>query len=87
LCDDGLETAIVTATALSSPSAERDAYRTVPLTLLRAGELVVIGVVVLIAGDEPLQPLSSAFVEDVARGIYDSGDVRTVYFQRSEACP
>ncbi|HEY6562469.1 MAG TPA: protein kinase [Polyangiaceae bacterium] len=87
LCDDDVETVIVTATSLSSPSAERNDYRTVLLTLLRTGELVVIGVVALFTGDEPLELLSSAFVEEVARGIYDSGDVRTVYFQRSSAYP
>jgi hypothetical protein len=59
---------------------EGSAYRSLPLITTGNGELVVVGIAALVPGDAALEPLRASFVEEVARGIYDAGDVRTVYF-------
>ena len=47
---------------------------------MRNGEPMVLGAVALVRDHEPLRPLSDALLHRIARGIYDSGDVKTVYF-------
>jgi hypothetical protein len=42
--------------------------------------VVIVGAVALAPGLEPLEPLEAAYLEAVALGIYDAGDVQTVYF-------
>ncbi len=65
---------------VSLAGREGSAYRSLPLITSGNGELVVVGIVALVQGVMPLEPLRGSFVEEVARGIYDAGDVRTVYF-------
>jgi GAF domain-containing protein len=55
-------------------------YGYVLLTLQRAGQFVIVGAVALAPGPEPLEPIDALYLEEVARGIYDAGDVQTVYF-------
>jgi hypothetical protein len=55
-------------------------YSYVLLTLQRAGQFVIVGAVALAPSAEPLEPIDAAYLEEVARGIYDAGDVQTVYF-------
>jgi Protein kinase domain/AAA ATPase domain len=43
--------------------------------------IVIVGAVALVPGSEPTEPVDRTFLEEVARGIYDAGDVRTLYFQ------
>jgi hypothetical protein len=57
------------------------AYRAVLLTLPRPEKLVIVGAVALVPGIEPIAPIDQAYLEEVTRGIYDAGDVQTVYFE------
>jgi hypothetical protein len=65
---------------VSLTAAQGSAYRSLPLITFGNGDIVVVGVVALVQGEAPLEPLRASFLEEVARGIYDAGDVRTVYF-------
>jgi hypothetical protein len=65
---------------VSLTAVQGRAYRSLPLITSGNGELVVVGIVALLQGEAPLEPLRASFLEEVTRGIYDAGDVRTVYF-------
>jgi hypothetical protein len=41
--------------------------------------VVVAGAVALVAGDEPIKRVDFGFLVEVARGLYQSGDVKTMY--------
>ncbi|HKU40676.1 MAG TPA: AAA family ATPase, partial [Polyangiales bacterium] len=47
------------------------------------GELVVVGALALVRGAAPLATPEASLLESIARAIYDSGDVKTVYFDAS----
>jgi hypothetical protein len=53
------------------------------LTLQRSQKLVIVGAVALAPGRTPLEPIEAAYLEAVALGIYEAGDVQTVYFAAS----
>ena len=57
------------------------AYNSLLLTLARSGNVVIVGAVALVPGADPIAPIDCAYLEEVARGIYDAGDVQTVYFE------
>jgi hypothetical protein len=54
------------------------AYRSVLLTTLKGNELVGVGAIALVRGDEPLAAVPHAVIEEVARSLFDAGDLRTV---------
>ncbi|HKP61037.1 MAG TPA: protein kinase [Polyangiales bacterium] len=56
-------------------------YSYVLLTLQRPENLVIVGAIALVPGAEPTIPIDCTYLEEVARGIYDAGDVQTVYFE------
>ncbi len=68
---------------LSTWSAVVQNYRSLFLTIVRGDDILVVGAVALVAGDEPIQPVSYEYLTEVARAIYYSGDVQTVYFGAS----
>jgi hypothetical protein len=76
---DWLESS-TTVMARSSPSADLRAtgYEIQFLLVRQDEDLVVVGAVALVPGDEPLQTIEFAFLEEVARGIHSAGDVCTV---------
>ncbi|HMJ14868.1 MAG TPA: hypothetical protein VK524_25825, partial [Polyangiaceae bacterium] len=56
-------------------------YRALPLITGRNQELVVVGIVALVQEGEALVPVNPLFLQEIARNLYDSGDVRTAYLQ------
>lgn len=62
-------------------------YRSLFLLVPRGGELVAVGAVALVAGEEGIRPVDFALLEEIARGMYDAGDVQTVYFEARATIP
>ncbi len=72
-----------TSTTVHARSSGADGLRTTGyeiqfLLVRQAEDLVVVGAVALVPGDEPLHSVEFAFLEEVARGIHNAGDVCTV---------
>jgi hypothetical protein len=72
-----------TSTTVMARSSSTDGLRTTGyeiqfLLVRQAEDLVVVGAVALVPGDEPMQSVEFAFLEEVARGIHNAGDVCTV---------
>jgi hypothetical protein len=65
---------------LTGLSGEVRKYHSLFLILPRADSTVVVGAVALVAGDVPIQHASDDFLLEIARNIYDAGDVQTVFF-------
>lgn len=59
-------------------------YSYVLLTLQRRGGPLIVGAVALAPGSEPLESIERTYLEEVARGIYDAGDMQTVQLERVE---
>jgi len=92
-CDEKGETAIIEAaepagmqTVIAKddlpsipPSAISKSFSSVFLVIPREGQLVAVGAVALIPGEEPLTGVDFAVLEEIARGIYDAADVQTVF--------
>lgn len=55
-------------------------YQSLMLLVPEGDGVVAVGAVALIPGDEVILPLSAEYREEVARGLYGAGDVRTAYF-------
>ncbi len=58
-------------------------YSSLLLVIPKTEDFVVVGIIALVKGDEPIRPVDSDFLVEVACGIYDAGDVQTVYFGAS----
>jgi hypothetical protein len=96
-CDEKGETAIVEAaeptgmqTVIGAddlpsipPSAISKAFSSVFLVIPKDGQLVAVGAIALIPGEEPLTGIDFATLEEIARGIYDAADVQTVFLGAS----
>ena len=54
-------------------------YRRVLLHLWEEGQVIGVGAVALVCGEDPLSPIPPRYLEEVARGLYSAGDVRTVF--------
>ena len=93
--DDNLETMIVShvdrsgfgsTIRLSQDAEEQDAkevafeYSSLLLVIPKDDDIVVVGIIALVRGDEPIRSVDSDFLIEVACGIYDAGDVQTVYY-------
>jgi hypothetical protein len=76
---DELKTQVLTEPDARPIESADHVYHSLPLTTSHDGELVVVGAVAIVAGPDGLSSVSSAFLQQIARNIYDSGDVRTVY--------
>lgn len=64
---------------------EQQSYLALHLTFPRGEDEVVVGAVALVQGDEPIKAVDVEFLMEVARSIYDAGDIQTVYFAASSA--
>jgi hypothetical protein len=74
-----LESSTTVMARSSSAGDLRTTGYEIQFLLVRQGEdLVVVGAVALVPGDEPMQTVEFAFLEEVARGIHSAGDVCTV---------
>ena len=80
---DELETVATPDADAPCPTLEDSRYRALVLSLASNGAPLIVGAVALVRDQEALRPVSYAFLERVARGIYDAGDVKTVYFRQA----
>jgi tRNA A-37 threonylcarbamoyl transferase component Bud32 len=55
-------------------------YRSLFLLIPKRDDIIVVGAIALVQGEEPLRSIDADFLIEVARGIYDAGDVQTVYY-------
>jgi hypothetical protein len=92
-CDEKSETAIVEAAELAGmqtvvgtddlpsipPSAISKSFSSVFLVIPKVGQLVAVGAIALMHGEEPFTAIDPAALEEIARGIYDAADVHTVF--------
>jgi hypothetical protein len=60
---------------------EGTGYRSLVLTVNRSGTPAVVGAFAVAQGRETMAPVSDAFLRAIAHGIYDAGDVQTVYLK------
>ena len=63
------------------------AYRSVLLTMWRNEETIGVGAIALVPGAEPLLPIPRAFLEEIARGLFDAGDVLTARIRQGAEPP
>ncbi len=82
-----LQTAIANDDADTSLDLIGGTYRSLFLLVPRGGELVAVGAIALVAGEEGIRPMDFALLEEISRGIYDAGDVQTVYFEARATLP
>ncbi len=76
---DWLESSTTVMAKLPGSEAHaRGNYETQFLLVRQGDDLVVVGAVALLRGDEPLRSVEFAFLEEIGRGIYSAGDVHTV---------
>lgn len=68
----------VMARSSASDDVRTTGYEIQFLLVRQEEDLVVVGAVALVPGNEPMQSMEFAFLEEVARGIHDAGDVCTV---------
>lgn len=54
-------------------------YRAFPLLIRVGTDLVAIGVIALVQSELALAPIPAAFLEELAQGVYDAGDVETAH--------
>jgi hypothetical protein len=93
--DDDLETMIVSHTAQNefnsiirinqdaqeqNPKVVAIEYSSLLLVIPKEDDIIVVGIIALVKGDEPIKQVDSDFLIEIARGIYHAGDVQTVYF-------
>jgi tRNA A-37 threonylcarbamoyl transferase component Bud32/tetratricopeptide (TPR) repeat protein len=93
-CNENDETAILNAakpegmhTVIGSdelpsipPMSLAKKFSSVFLVIPKDGQLVAVGAVALLPGDESLLGIPTQTLEEIARGIYDAADVHTVFF-------
>jgi hypothetical protein len=85
---DALQTVVETEEERDQRRTHEGApYSYLVLSVARANGQVVVGALALAPGLTPLEPVERSFLEEVARGIYDAGDVHTVYFQAKDTAP
>jgi hypothetical protein len=67
-------------------SGSATAYSSLLLTFPRERELVVVGAIAMVRPEAtPLSKVEPAFLESIARAIYQAGDVRSVYFDAADS--
>lgn len=84
---EGLFQSTIDDLELEAGASQRPGTRYAPLLLTfpQGEEIVVVGAIAVVVGADPLQKLSASFLNAIARAIYAAGDVRSVYFDSSDA--
>lgn len=65
------------------PAALSKSFSAVFLVIPKDGQLVAVGAIALIPGEEALTGVDFSVLEEIARGIYDAADVQTVFLGAS----